>query len=34
MLIPSSFNFSQIDQELLSTGTAARLLDGLVFWAG
>jgi putative Mg2+ transporter-C (MgtC) family protein len=26
MLIPSSFNFSQIDQELLSMGTAARLL--------
>ena len=26
MLIPSSFNFSQIDQELLSTGTIARLL--------
>jgi putative Mg2+ transporter-C (MgtC) family protein len=26
MLVPSSFNFSQIDQELLSTGTAARLL--------
>lgn len=26
MLIPSSFNFSQIDQELLSTGTVARLL--------
>lgn len=26
MLIPSSFHFSQIDQELLSTGTAARLL--------
>lgn len=35
MLIPSSFNFSQIDQELLSTGTAARLgaacvLGGLI----
>jgi putative Mg2+ transporter-C (MgtC) family protein len=26
MSIPSTFNFSQIDQELLSTGTAARLL--------
>ena len=26
MLIPSSFHFSQIDQELLSTGTATRLL--------
>src|SRR5580698_11350522 len=26
MLIPSSFHFSQIDQELLSKGTAARLL--------
>src|ERR1700723_213762 len=26
MLVPSSFHFSQIDQELLSTGTAARLL--------
>lgn len=26
MLIPSSFNFSQIDQALLSTGTVARLL--------
>ncbi|MCU1222221.1 MAG: MgtC/SapB transporter [Edaphobacter sp.] len=26
MLIPSTFHFSQIDQELLSTGTAARLL--------
>src|SRR3984893_413338 len=26
MYIPSTFNFSQIDQELLSTGTAARLL--------
>jgi len=26
MYIPSSFNFSQIDQELLSTGTATRLL--------
>lgn len=26
MSLPSSFNFSQIDQELLSTGTAMRLL--------
>jgi putative Mg2+ transporter-C (MgtC) family protein len=26
MLVPSSFHFSQIDQELLSTGTAARLI--------
>jgi putative Mg2+ transporter-C (MgtC) family protein len=26
MLVPSSFHFSQIDQELLSTGTATRLL--------
>src|SRR4030081_1215663 len=26
MLVPSSFHFSQIDQVLLSTGTAARLL--------
>jgi len=26
MLIPSTFHFSQIDQELLSTGTVARLL--------
>ena len=26
MYIPSTFNFSQIDQELLSTGTATRLL--------
>jgi putative Mg2+ transporter-C (MgtC) family protein len=26
MLMPSSFNFSQIDQELLSSGTAERLL--------
>jgi len=26
MLIPSMFHFSQIDQELLSTGTATRLL--------
>src|ERR1700712_2767522 len=27
MYIPSSFSFSQIDQELLSTGTTARLLS-------
>lgn len=27
MYAPSSFNFSQIDQELLSTGTATRLLS-------
>ncbi|MCU1320581.1 MAG: MgtC/SapB transporter [Acidobacteriaceae bacterium] len=27
MYAPSSFNFNQIDQELLSTGTAARLLS-------
>lgn len=27
MLTPSSFHFSQIDQELLSTGTATRLLS-------
>jgi putative Mg2+ transporter-C (MgtC) family protein len=26
MFVPSSFHFSQIDQELLSTGTAARLI--------
>jgi putative Mg2+ transporter-C (MgtC) family protein len=26
MLVPSSFHFSQIDQELLSTGTATRLI--------
>src|ERR1700682_6153076 len=26
MYIPSTFNFSQIDQELLSTGTATRVL--------
>jgi putative Mg2+ transporter-C (MgtC) family protein len=26
MLVPSSFHFSQIDQELLSTGTATRLM--------
>jgi putative Mg2+ transporter-C (MgtC) family protein len=35
MLVPSSFHFSQIDQELLSTGTATRLgtacvLGGLI----
>ena len=30
MLVPSSFHFSQIDQELLSTGTAARLMTACV----
>jgi putative Mg2+ transporter-C (MgtC) family protein len=30
MLIPSSFHFSQIDQELLSTGTATRLMTACV----
>jgi putative Mg2+ transporter-C (MgtC) family protein len=30
MLVPSSFHFSQIDQELLSTGTATRLLAACV----
>lgn len=31
MLIPSSFNFSQADQELLSTGTVMRLLAACLF---
>lgn len=30
MLVPSSFHFSQIDQELLSTGTAARLITACI----
>jgi putative Mg2+ transporter-C (MgtC) family protein len=30
MLVPSSFHFSQIDQELLSTGTAARLVTASI----
>jgi putative Mg2+ transporter-C (MgtC) family protein len=30
MLVPSSFHFSQIDQELLSTGTATRLMTACV----
>lgn len=31
MLISSTFNFSQIDQELLSAGTVARLLSAALF---